>query len=596
MPLRASFPRLTALACTLVLSATAATQPANAPLMPLEEVAHGQPGEVWTVFRGSEPEPFGVVVTGVLHNALGPGKSLIVCELTDERVQKMGAVAGMSGSPLYINGRLAGVLAYQIQRFETVRHAGFTPIADMFEVSSLPQEPGDIGGLLPLPALPRDADKTRSAAAYAPEWTPLTPVFAASGLAPHVAALLEPVLGPLGISFTALGGADPGNSHLAATPPRPLAPGDAVAVALAVGDVNLAGTGTVSHVEGNRILAFGHPLLRLGATELPMTTAEVLTILPSQFNSIKVSNTGGIIGTFSQDRLSAIYGEIGRSPPLVPVEVELPQRLGRPSLKFAIVRHEQILPAIAATGLTQAVVGSNESGLGALGFRVTTEVRFPGREPIAVSRLYAGPNGFTQGLTEFSRDLSQWLFNPFEKIFPEHIRFRVEETEQIPLGSLENMIVSRTAAAPGETLQVTLSWRGYQRPAETTTVAVPVDPSWTGRELELLVAPGRALDEMTGRSRIIPVVQLRSFDDYTDALLDLRETDGLYLAVVERTALFLDQMQGTVQLPGSLERIARAADESRFQRREALTALWEQRLLPGTLFTSSLRRPLRVTD
>ena len=113
-----------------------AAPPATQEIFPLDELKAGQHGEVWTVFRGTQPEPFAVEVTGVVRNALGPGKSLILRELTDPRVQHMGAVAGMSGSPLYIDGKLAGALSYQIQRFETVRHAGFTPAADLVEVQT----------------------------------------------------------------------------------------------------------------------------------------------------------------------------------------------------------------------------------------------------------------------------------------------------------------------------------------------------------------------------------------------------------------------------------------------------------------------------
>src|SRR5471030_716288 len=118
------------------LASNAPAQPVNAEAMPISEVRAGQHGEVWTVFQGTRPEPFSVEVTGVVVNALGPGKSIILCKLTDPRVQDMGAVAGMSGSPLYIDGKLAGALSYQIQRFETVRYAGFTPAADMAEVNS----------------------------------------------------------------------------------------------------------------------------------------------------------------------------------------------------------------------------------------------------------------------------------------------------------------------------------------------------------------------------------------------------------------------------------------------------------------------------
>src|SRR6188768_1330561 len=124
-------PAAALLVVVLAALSSFAQQPVNAPIIPLSELKPGQRGEVWTVFRGTQPEPFTVEVTGVVQNALGPGKSLILCELTDPRVQKMGAVAGMSGSPLYIDGKLAGALSYQVQRFETVRHAGFTPAADL---------------------------------------------------------------------------------------------------------------------------------------------------------------------------------------------------------------------------------------------------------------------------------------------------------------------------------------------------------------------------------------------------------------------------------------------------------------------------------
>src|ERR1700722_1790868 len=123
----------------------AVAQPVSGELMALSDIKAGQHGEVWTVFQGTKPEPFEVEVTGVIQNALGPGKSIILCKLTDPRVQNMGAVAGMSGSPLYIDGRFAGALSYKIKRFEPVRSAGFPPAADMAEVServgALPADP-----------------------------------------------------------------------------------------------------------------------------------------------------------------------------------------------------------------------------------------------------------------------------------------------------------------------------------------------------------------------------------------------------------------------------------------------------------------------
>lgn len=593
-------------ACAILrsLAAVALAQPGGAALFPLDELQPGMAGEVWTVFRGSQPEPFAVQVTGVLRNALGPGKSLILCELTDPRVQPMGAVAGMSGSPLYIGGRLAGVLSYQIQRFETVRHAGFTPIADLMEVSALPETSPVLppNGALPLPVRPIRGESTRAAlAAPKPsggDMQALTSVFSLGGVSPLVANLLEPEFRALGLGPLALGGHSDGADDPATVPsgtPATLQPGGVVAAAFAVGDITLAASGTVSRLEGNRLLAFGHPIMTLGATELPMAEADIIGILPSQLNSIKVGNTGRIIGTFSQDRLSGTYGELGRQPHLVPVEISLPQRLHRNALKFSVVRHELLLPTLAVTGLSQAVLGSNEAGFNR-GFKLTATVDFPGAAPVVFTQLYPGQQGFAQGVGELSATLQLWLFNPYERTFPDRIRFTVEETPETPVGFVELLQLSRQTAAPGDTLTATLTWRGYQRGTTTETLTIPVPPEWAGKELELILAPGPALDEFTGAPRTVAIAQVRSFGAYLDALRDARANDGLYLAVVERTRLFTDQRATTPELPGSLERIARGADETRFQRRDAAVPLWETHLLPGLIFSNLIRKPLTISD
>ncbi|HVT74617.1 MAG TPA: SpoIVB peptidase S55 domain-containing protein [Lacunisphaera sp.] len=574
-------------------SASLRAQPADAPAMPLNELKPGMTGEVWTVFKGSTPEPFKVQVTGVLRNALGPGKSMILCELTDPRVQAMGAVAGMSGSPLYIDGKVAGVLSYQVQRFETVRYAGFTPIDDLLELSALP---AGKEGLIPMP-IPVNGDRNARAAGQPPlQVRAMSPAFSLGGISPQVAAMLEPQFTALGLNVTGLGGnvSDTADSGAVAAP-KSLRPGDVVAVALAVGDISLAGTGTVSHVDGNRVLAFGHPMLSLGAADLPMAAAEIVTILPSQYNSVKISNTGGIIGSFSQDRLSGIYGELGRTPRLVPVEVDFPTRASRKSLHFSVVRNEQVLPMIAATGLTQAVVGSNESGF-ANGFKVTTTVEFPGTAPVEVSQLYPGPQGFQQSLGDFVGNLSLWLFNPYARVFPDHIRFTVEDTPENPVATVEQLQSSRTEAAPGEHLTFNIGWRGFQSDAASEQVGLDIPREWAGKDLQVILTTGPALDELTGRTHTVPVAQLRSFEEYISALRDFRPSDGLYLAVVEKARLLTDQRTTTQDMPGSLARIASDADEARFQRRDAVVALWEKRLLPGHLFNVLVRRPLVVTD
>ncbi len=580
------FPRFSLSALLLAVAAGLQAQPADAPIIGLADLKPGQHGEVWTVFRGTQPEPFSVQVTGIVQNALGPGKSLILCELTDPRVQNMGAVAGMSGSPLYVEGRLAGALSYQIQRFETVRYAGFTPAADLAEVqarTSTTLHPEPISAITP-----------EAASGY----RALQPAFTLSGLSPAVAELFEPRFAALGLSAVALGGSS--NSGIqnpeSKTENPHLRPGAAISVALATGDITLAGTGTVSSISGNHVTAFGHPMLSLGDVDLPMCSAEIVTILPSNMQSIKVANTGGVIGTISQDRLSAVSGTLGAGPAMTDVEVRVAvPRSATRTLHFSVARQQQLTPMLVAAGVTQAILGANDAGL-ANGFRLTSDVSFPAADRLATKTLYAGPQGFQQGLNDFVQNLAANLQNPYEKTFPDHVTFSIEPLDMNPAVTIDQFQLSRSTVRAGETVQATLSWRDYQGDAHRDTIDLAIDPAWAGKKLEVILAPGRALDELTGRPRVIAASELRSFDAYLAAQRDDRPNDGLCLAVVEPTEMFSDQAVSTPEAPGSIERIAHAADEARFQKRAAVLPLWERHLLSGKLAQTVVRRALRVVE
>jgi hypothetical protein len=568
---------------------SSAAPPVDAATMPLSELRPGQKGEVWTVFQGTTPEPFSVQVTGVVRNALGPGKSLIICELTDPRVQNMGAVSGMSGSPLYVEGKLAGALSYQLQRFETVRHAGFTPVADLEEVRVRASRPP--GALAAGEAMPEGS--------LAAPYRAMQPVFALGGLSPAVMDLFAPRFAALGLNAIALGGSTQAGNPDAAVPAGAtpdLLPGAAVAVALATGDITLSGTGTVSRVQGRQVTAFGHPMLSLGEVALPMCAAEIVTILPSQMQSLKVANTGRVIGTVTQDRLSAISGTLGAGPEMTHVEVTVrPQGAEPRTLKFSVARQQQLTPMLVAAGVTQAIMGSNDGGF-ANGFRLRSDVSFPAAPRVALQSIHSGPQGFAQGLNEFVQGLAANLQNPYAKTFPDRVTFSIEPLETNPQVTLDLFQLSRTQASPGQTVQATLAWRDWQGAAHRETIDVRIDPSWAGRQLEVILASGRALDELTGRPRMIAASELRSFEAYLSAISDDRPTDGVCLAVVQRTTLFSDQTVGSPEVPGTIERIARGADETRFRRREALLPLWETHILPGKLLVTVMRRPLTVLE
>ena len=583
--------------CLLVCEVSmAAAQHVSGDIMPLADIKAGQRGEVWTVFQGVKPEAFAVEVSGVVLNALGPGKSIILCKLTDPRVQDMGAVAGMSGSPLYINGRFAGALSYQMQHFETVRFAGFTPATDMEEVANRvgasaasDAQQADSGGPAPSQVPAADSGSAFSA---------MTPVFALGGVSPRTASIMAPRFGSLGLSVVAAGGTSQGQQGAAsqAGATSPLQPGDAVSVALTTGDITLAGTGTVSRVEGNRIVAFGHPMLGLGDVQLPMCSAEVVAILPSTMESFKIANIGPVIGCISQDRLSAVSGLLGAGPEMTDVEV-VAGRAGAPqrTIHFQAVRDKRLAPMIMLTGIVEAVFGSNDSQEEE-GFRIVTTVTFSPTQQISREFVYAGEQGFLIGMFDFMSALSAELQNPFEKALPRRVQFRVEPLDENPAVTVEQFRVSRTTVRAGETLQVTLAWRNFQGAENSSTIDIPVDPSWTGKTLEVLVVPGRILDELTGHGRMFRPGQLRSFGAFLDAMKGSRPEDGLCVAVLERSALFFDQADATPDAPASIARIAGATDSARYQRREALVPLWETRVLAGKVSFSDFHRTVRVVE
>lgn len=574
------------LAITLAGGALATAQPAwnldDENLMPVDQIKQGMEGEVRTVFQGTRIESFTVRVTGILNNGLGPGKDLIICELTDPRVQLSGAVAGMSGSPLYIDGKLAGALSYQLQRFETVRFAGFTPIRDMLEVGLIPPS------LEPLP-LQRSESSEKSAGPE--DITPMQPVFALSGISPKVAEMFKPQLEACGLNVISLGGSSPGT----APPARQTTfePGGAVAVALATGDITLAATGTVSMVDGNRLLAFGHPLLSLGDVDLPMATSEVVAILPSSLSSFKVSNTGPVVGTINQDRLSAVYGEVGKTPLMIPVHVEVTAPAGRRTLDFNVIRHELLAPQIASLGVAQAVIGWNAAGV-ANGYKLDVEFSFNGHEPLHRTAIFAGPGGFAQGIAAFTQELTAWMSNPIAQEFPDRISFKVDAMTQNPALIIDQFVLERQEVAAGDHLRVAISSRGYQQASKKTVVDIPVDPAWAGRNLEVVLADGPTLDEWTGRPRTLSITGMRNFERLVSYVQSLRPTDGVYLAVVESGDIIADQQDNAPNYPGSVERIVRGADASRFEHRDAAFPLWEKQLFPETVTSYSQRKSLKV--
>jgi hypothetical protein len=340
---------------------------ASARYMTVDEVRPGMTGVGRTVFDGDRVEEFAVHILGVLRNVNGPHRDLVLARLEGGPLAATGVIAGMSGSPVYIDGRLLGAVAFSLGQFPKEPLAGITPIEEILE-SAGPQSgraPTSPKTRLDLP-LTEDRVLASLHDAFSRFQRPFADSpddirFDGSGSvdalrAAQLGTLMRPIAtplalggfsGPLGDSLTSAfrdagfvpmaDGAStprrPAQDQRASAGPR-LKPGDAVGVNLIAGDFILGATGTVTEVDGDKVYAFGHPFYNLGTTELPMTRAYVYALLPSLLSSMKISTTGETIGTFRQDRAAGIAGTLGPGPDMVPVRIALPGRQ-RPAVHAA---------------------------------------------------------------------------------------------------------------------------------------------------------------------------------------------------------------------------------------------------------------------
>ncbi len=306
--------------CLISLTAFGVEPKVN--IMPEDQVKAGMHGVAYTVFEGTKPEAMDVEILGVLRDMAGPQADVILARLHGKKVEYTGVVAGMSGSPVYIDGKLVGAIAYRIGEFSKEPICGITPAASMLEIDAMDKTPlTDVshGVTAPKqeisrtsgPALPSQPDAPPS---YANLLKPIDTPLVFSGFSQQTLQLFGKDFASAGI-VPVMGAGSVSNDKQ----PEPLEPGSAVSAILVRGDMNIAGTCTVTYLDDTHLLACGHPLLQSGSIDMPMTKATVLATLASPENSFKIVNTTEPVGAFVQDRRAGIMGRFDREPQMIPV-------------------------------------------------------------------------------------------------------------------------------------------------------------------------------------------------------------------------------------------------------------------------------------
>ena len=509
----------------MLCSGLAAAQTA---ILPLSEVKPGMVGEARTVFQGTVPEAFKVRVVSILRNFL-PKQDVILVRAEDPRLEASGIAAGMSGSPVYVEGKLMGAIAYGWS-FAKEPLAGVTPIESMLaeheRADRPPPDPYQAQSLEPAAQEP-----ARPGPAEAPtlRLQPVAIPLSVTGASDASLAYLGDELQPFGLHPVRAGGA--GEKVAAGTPsPKALIPGAAVGVALMQGDMTTTAMGTLTYTDGKQVLAFGHPMMGIGAVNLPMVLGEIHAIIPSLASSLKMSSPIGEIGTITDDSKSGIVGTIGGHAGTVPVLVKVTSKgVSKPPFKVAIARHRRLTPMLAtmavSTALGEAVLDVTD-----MVADVTTRLSVRGFAPIELRDQIFSNDSLAPRVLAMShgmRALGDLLANPFapavvEKIEVDaRVEFRADSAEIVALSAPGD----RVRAGARLPLRVTL--RPYAGAELTQTLDVDVPQALAGRTVKIEVAGGAQVKPEVPRAEDLRgfIENLRAYYPASSTVVSLTTRD-----------------------------------------------------------------------
>ena len=554
---------------------------------PLESLVRGQRGVCHTVFEGDRIEPFEFEIKGVMHNYLGPQRDLVLVRLLGDKPNFTGVVSGMSGSPCSIDGKLLGALGYAFATFAKEPIAGITPIGSMLDVMRLPSQvpPWRLAGGV---GAGTDADwqAIRSGTALASGEAavagprPISTPLVLGGVPPLVRRHYDPWLRSLGFEPVAAGPA--ASARRAGTPPQRLTPGGAVAAVLVQGDIDIAATGTVTYVEGDQVLAFGHPFLGTGSVSYPMAAATILNTMVSAHRSFKMSTTGQPLGEITEDRLTAIGGRMGQVPQTLPVSGRIRAAGHDSRFHFEVSRDETMSPRLLAMGMASALGNRVESGQRGT-VRVDGRVQVAGLGDIPWRSVYAETQdaalmvGPGIDLARFVSVLWTAQLGP-----PPAMQLTldlVHEPEPM-VERIEALAVDRPRVRVGETLTFSAALRRLDGSRHQARFEVVVPHAWSGQELSWRACNNDAAEHMLGELYGPPQPQ-----DRRALVQHLRQRRGdgqLYLLGSHAGASLQVGARPLAFLPGSVVATLAAVPGQRRQRAAGLA--WEaSQPRPGTV-------------
>lgn len=568
--------RLPARLAAFGVAASAALAPALAqePHLPLDQVVPGSTGVARTVLRGTRVEEFAVEIVSIVRN-VAPDRDLILARATGDEIERLGVAQGMSGSPVYVDGRLVGAVS---ATWSFVREPlfGITPVEQMEAEASwaFDHEP-DRASVGPGPAFPEGAAPPTS---EAPGFRPLESPLVLSGFDPRVTAVAADLFGPWGLSVAEGGAAGEAEGG-------PIEPGATVGIQLAGGDVAMTAIGTVTWVDGERVHAWGHPFLQLGDVEMPMVNGYVHAVIPSAALSFKLASGGDIVGTVTSDRGSGIAGWLGRRPPLTTFALKV-IRFGEPeSYRFDLARSRQLTPTLVGLTAANAIL-RHGGGTADETVRFTQRIALADGRGTTVETLISGDQTIGQIVGLLSQATKAIATNPFEDVDIDRVDAELRYEPGIRIGVITDLSIDDDTLKPGETIRGTYTIREFRGEERAHRFAVPLPSDAREGRYLLLVADAKTAEQFEAE-RDPRAFAPRTLDEYLDRIRGLRQTDELHLHLYRQSEGVLIDGSPLADLPPSAISVMRGAARSGIEGELPAELVHEERIPAGRFLTGA---------
>lgn len=569
-------------------------------IMKLSDVKPGMKAVAWTVFSGKVPEAVPVEIIGLWKNAWGPKQDIIVGKMGG-KAERTSVAKGMSGSPIYVDGKLIGALSTQIGQFSPDAICGITPIELMLEINDFDtSRPSDARtpdnaqpsnraqASVPSDLLAKVLAAGASFGQQTPIMTPIESPLTFSGFHEDVLRQFGPMFQQLGI--TAVQGGASGavySSKPAADWKTALQPGDSVAGILVSGDMNVTGLGTVTYNDGKRVLAFGHPFFNLGPVDMPMSKGEVLMVLASTYQPTKIANATEVVGALKQDRHSGIMGELGATSQMIPVNVRVrtfgegDQVKKEKTLHFNVFVQQKWTPYLMMLTLFNSISGMNDFSDDAT-YRFSGSVELDGQQKISLSTMLA-PSDIPVPAPML---LAGWWGDKFNRLFANAVKTpqlksvnaTIDLLPERRTASIENAWVASNEVEAGTEIPVKVFLRPYRGGRIEKEFMVKIPAGMPKGEHRILLSDAETLNKMQSYA-----ASANRFIDLPEAvsLINQERTNNrLYVSLVQGRPTFFEDDKTLPSLPASVLNVMQSGRSANRPFVSASESVQEQMSIP----------------